>query len=85
MKQDMGTLDRVLRIVVVTPVLIVLGLVGFQVGSPPSIIALLLAAVMLSTSAVGYCPNYTVLGISTVRHQTERPAKIWLAAWTRAT
>jgi Protein of unknown function (DUF2892) len=64
-KQNMGSLDRILRTVIVAPVLIVLGLVVFEVGSLPSIIAFVLAGVMLATSAVGFCPLYLVLGIST--------------------
>jgi hypothetical protein len=65
MKRNMGTLDRVLRTVVAAPVLIVIGLVVFQFGSLLSIVALVLAGVMLATSAVGFCPLYALLGIST--------------------
>ncbi len=79
MKQNMGTLNRAPRILVVAPVLVVLGLVVFQVGSLPSIVALALAAVMLATSATGYCPNYTLLGISTIRRPAEGRSDIELA------
>ena len=66
MKRNMGRLDRVLRTIVVAPALIIVGLVVFEVGSVLSIVAFVLAGVMLATSAVGFCPNYVPLGISTV-------------------
>ena len=66
MKRNMGTLDRVLRTVIVAPALIIVGLVVFEVGSVLSIVAFVLAGVMLATSAVGFCPNYVPLGISTL-------------------
>lgn len=67
MKHNMGILDRVLRTFVVAPVLIVISLVVFGVGSVLGIVALAFAGVMLATSAVGFCPLYTPFGISTRR------------------
>lgn len=66
MKRNMGTLDRVLRTVIAAPALIIVGLVVFEVGSVLSIVAFVLAGVMLATSAVGFCPNYVPFGISTL-------------------
>ena len=66
MKRNMGTLDRLLRSVIVAPGLIIVGLVVFEVGSVLSIVAFVLAGVMLATSAVGFCPNYVLFGISTL-------------------
>ena len=57
MKQNMGTTDRVVRTVVVAPVLLIVALfVGFT--SVVGIIATLLAVVMLVTAALGFCPLY---------------------------
>ena len=66
MKRNMGTLDRVLRTVIIAPALIVVGLVVVEVGSVLSIVAFALAGAMLATSAVGFCPNYVPFGISTL-------------------
>lgn len=64
MKRNMGTLDRLIRPFVVAPVLIVL---GFELGaaSMPGIVAFVLAGIMLTTAAVGFCPAYVPFGIST--------------------
>lgn len=65
MKRNMGTVDRLLRAFAVAPVLIVLSVVVFGVGSVLGIVALVFAGVMLATAAVGVCPAYTPFGIST--------------------
>ncbi len=65
MKLNMGTADRAVRTFIVAPVLIVLALFVFGAGSIAGVIALVVAAVMLLTSAVGNCPLYSVLGVST--------------------
>jgi hypothetical protein len=57
--------DRLFRAFVVAPVLIVLSVVVFGVGSVLGIVALVFAGVMLLTSAVGFCPAYTPFGLST--------------------
>jgi len=65
MKHNMGSVDRLFRAFVVAPVLIVLSVVVFGVGSVLGIVALVFAGVMLLTSAVGFCPAYTPFGLST--------------------
>jgi DUF2892 family protein len=65
MKRNMGTLDRIVRTVVIAPVLVVLGVLVFEVGSVLSIVAFALAGIMLATSAVGFCPLYAPFGLST--------------------
>ena len=65
MKVNMGNADRAVRALLVAPVLIVLAFAVFGAGSVPGVIALILAAVMLLTSAVGSCPLYSAIGIST--------------------
>lgn len=65
MRHNMGSIDRLLRAVVVAPVLVVLSVAAFGVGSVLGIVALLLAGVMLVTAAVGVCPGYMPFGIDT--------------------
>jgi DUF2892 family protein len=64
MTRNMGALDRGLRTFVVAPVAIV---VAFIVGAGTigGIILFVVAGIMLASSAVGFCPTYTVVGIST--------------------
>jgi Protein of unknown function (DUF2892) len=78
-KRNMGTLDRVLRTFVIAPVAIVLGVAVFQFGSLFSILALLVAAIMLVSSAVGFCPTYTLFGFSSYRPHTQGPGEIRVA------
>ena len=62
MSRNISTLDRAVRIFLIAPVAIVIAiLVG--AGSPLGILLFVLAALMLATSAVGYCPLYTLLHI----------------------
>lgn len=65
MRRNMGSIDRLLRALVVAPVLVVLSVGAFGVGSVLGIVALLLAGVMLVTAAVGVCPGYMPFGIDT--------------------
>ena len=68
MRVNMGSIDRVLRSFVVAPVAIVVAIV-VGAGSVAGIVLLALAAVMLATSAVGFCPLYKALGIDTRSHR----------------
>lgn len=72
MKRNMGNLDRRIRAFVVAPILVVLALAVFGAGSVAGVIALVLAAVMLATSAVGSCPLYAPLGLSTCERSSDR-------------
>ena len=64
MKQNMGTTDRLVRALLVAPVLLALAfLVGF--ATLAGVIAAVLAAVMLGTAAVGFCPLYLPFYIHT--------------------
>ena len=68
MSRNMSNLDRGLRSFVVAPVAIVIAvLVG--AGSVLGIVLFAVAAVMLATSAVGFCPLYTLLHIDTRGHK----------------
>jgi hypothetical protein len=64
MTRNVSNLDRGLRAFLVAPVALVAAvLVG--AGSFGGILLLALAGVMLATSAVGFCPLYTLLHINT--------------------
>ena len=68
MSRNMSNLDRGLRTFVVAPVAIVIAvLIG--AGSITGIVLLAVAAIMLATSAIGFCPLYTLLHIDTRGHK----------------
>jgi Protein of unknown function (DUF2892) len=71
MSRNMSNPDRALRGLVVAPIAIVLAvLVG--AGSIGGIVLFALAAIMLATSAVGFCPLYTLFRLDT-RGRTPLP------------
>ncbi len=63
MKTNESTADRAIRVAIALVAVIAGWLVGF--GTVGGIILLVVAAVMLVTAAVGFCPLYRVFGIST--------------------
>ncbi len=65
MKGNMGALDRILRIIIA----VVFGILYFAkvVTGTIGIILLVIAIIFLLTSLVGYCPLYSVIGVSTKR------------------
>jgi hypothetical protein len=67
MKQNMGTIDRVIRIslALVVAILYVTG----ELSGLAAIILGIFAIVFLLTSLVGVCPLYTVLGIKTTKNK----------------
>jgi Inner membrane protein YgaP-like, transmembrane domain len=64
MTRNMGALDRGLRAFIVAPAAIVVAVI-VGASTLAGIILVVLAGVMLATAATGYCPNYTLVGIST--------------------
>lgn len=69
MTKNMGTTDRVLRTFVVAPALVVLGVVL----GPTAVVSWVLyalAAVMVLTSSVSFCPLYAPFGIRTCPRET---------------
>ena len=64
MNKNMGTTDRLVRALLVAPVLLI---VAFLVGwsTVIGVIATVLAVVMLATAAVGFCPLYLPLHLHT--------------------
>ena len=63
MKLNMGNTDRIVRPIIAALLAIGAWMLGF--GSVGGIILLILAAVMLITSAVGFCPLYAPFKFST--------------------
>jgi hypothetical protein len=61
---NMGLFDRGFRVFVVAPIAIVIGFL-LGAGTIAGIILFAIAGVMLATGVVGFCPTYTLLGIST--------------------
>jgi DUF2892 family protein len=73
MSKNMGLVDRGIRLLLVTPAAIVLAFV-IGAGSVGGIVLFVVAGIMLATSSTGYCPTYTLIGISTDprAHRVER-------------
>ena len=68
MKRNMGTADRVIRGFIVAPgALAWAALAGWTTAW--GIVALVVTGVMLITAAVGVCPLYAALGITTARRR----------------
>jgi uncharacterized membrane protein YkgB len=66
MKKNMGTIDRVIRLLVVV-VIAVLYYMGQLTGLAATILGIV-AVAFLITSIVGWCPGYLPFGISTRKH-----------------
>ena len=64
MTPNMGAVDRGLRAFVVAPAAIVVALI-VGAGTLGGVILFVVAGIMLASSALGFCPTYTVVGIST--------------------
>ncbi len=65
---NMGRTDRMIRALLIAPVLVIIGIVA----GPTGILAYVLyalAGVMLATSAVGFCPLYAPFKISTTSRE----------------
>lgn len=71
MTRNMSNLDRGLRTFVVAPAAIVVAIL-LGAGSVAGIVLFALAAIMLATSAAGYCPLYTLFHVNT-RGRTPLP------------
>ena len=64
MTSNLNRIDRNARLFLVTPVAVILAFV-VGVGSIGGIILLVVAAIMIVTALLGFCPLYRLLGIST--------------------
>lgn len=67
MKKNMGTADRVIRTIIAI-VIAVLYFAGTISGAVAAVLGIF-ALVFLLTSAVGFCPLYGPLGISTKKKE----------------
>jgi hypothetical protein len=67
MKTNMGTVDRVLRILVA----IVIAILYFtqQISGTAAIILLILAGIFIVTSFMSFCPLYLPFGLSTAKKE----------------
>jgi hypothetical protein len=61
---NVGTIDRLIRIVLGIGLAAIA--LGASLAAPLLVVVLLAAAIALVTGAIGFCPLYFVLGISTV-------------------
>jgi hypothetical protein len=69
MKKNMGTADRIIRILVAVAIIILY--FTHQVSGTLAIILLILAAVFILTSFISSCPLYLPFGINT--HKKRKP------------
>ncbi len=66
LKQNMGTLDRVLR---VCAGIVLLLLAMFVVAGTTAIVLAIITLPLFIPGITGFCPTYTLLGISTKRKE----------------
>lgn len=64
MIRNMGSYDRGVRAFVLAPLAVVLAFV-VGAGTLAGVILFVVAGIMLATAAIGFCPNYVWLGITT--------------------
>jgi large-conductance mechanosensitive channel len=70
MKKNMGTLDRIIRIAVA----VIIGVLYFTgvISGLTAIVLMVIAAVFILTSFVGFCPLYALIGINSSGKGKER-------------
>jgi hypothetical protein len=67
MKNNMGTIDKVVRIIVA--LIIILLFVSNKIEGTTAIVLLVLSGIFILTSFISFCPLYYPLGISTKKEQ----------------
>ena len=65
MKKNMGTLDRLIRLVIALVLVIVY--MNHMISGTLGIVALVIAGVFTLTSLVSFCPLYTLIGLNTCK------------------
>ena len=70
MKKNMGTIDKILRVIIAI-VIAVLYYMDLIVSDTLSAVVLFLAAILLITSLLNFCPLYFILRINSCRRNTE--------------
>lgn len=73
MNRNVGTVDRLVRALLGVGALAWAGALGWS--SSAAIVLLVLAGILLVTAALGFCPLYRLLGISTYRPVTTASAR----------
>lgn len=67
MKQNMGTVDKIIRLAVVAIILILY--FTDQITGTAAIVLSIVAVAFLVTSLISWCPTYALLGISTKKKE----------------
>jgi hypothetical protein len=67
MKNNMGTIDKVVRIIVA--LIIILLFVSNKIEGTTAIVLLVLSGIFILTSFISFCPLYYPFGISTKKEQ----------------
>ena len=70
MKKNMGTIDKILRVIIAI-VIAVLYYMDLIVSDTLSAVVLFLAAILLITSLLNFCPLYFVFGINSCNRDAE--------------
>jgi Protein of unknown function (DUF2892) len=84
MSRNMGAFDRGLRAFLVAPVAVIVAfLIG--AGTVVGIVLLVVVGLMLTTAAAGFCPTYTIIGISTHPRGLHRVARRGRAGQAQST
>ena len=67
MKKNMGSVDRIIRILVA----VVIAILYFThvLSGPVAIVLLVLAGIFVATSFMSFCPLYFPFGISTIKKE----------------
>ena len=68
MPKNMSTFDRRLRAFLVAPLAIVIAFI-IGIGSVAGALLLVVAAILIATSAVGFCPLYVLLHFDSRGHR----------------
>ena len=79
MSCNVGTAERFVRALVIAPIAIVLALVVFGVDTVPGIAALVVAAAMLGTALIKWCPLNRLFGINTCGAPRDRDMRTGMA------
>ncbi|MFY9310227.1 MAG: DUF2892 domain-containing protein [Bacteroidia bacterium] len=67
MKPNMGTFDKVIRILVAIAVIVLY--LTHQISGTTAIVLLIVAGIFILTSVIGFCPLYWPFHISTVKKE----------------
>jgi hypothetical protein len=63
MKKNMGSVDKIIRVVIAS-IIVILYFMGFLTGTL-GIVLIILAAVFVLTSLISICPLYSIFGLKT--------------------